>query len=243
MPALAAGGACPVTPVGLTLERLGAFQGAGPVRVNNLNDVVINELPIQDGWYGQKVFWAVDARESGPILVRVARIDGTGGIGLGTDNGPELVLSNNYGGGLVVGPTPSFPIERVFIDGVSFREPGCYFMQMDGPATTSTVVFRALGATVSAASADAVALANVSSTSPVTVTATTLTTYGAEAGGGLVVAADTPVWAVRLSGSFPAFSCGPYTATPHPCPSPATSALILVDARTGAFIQGRMPAP
>ena len=145
IPSLAADGACPVTPVGLTLSSLGDFQGSGPVRVNNLNDVVITELPVQDGWYGQKVFWAVDARESGPILVRVARIDGTGGIGLGTDNGTELVLSNSFGTDTVVGPAPSFPIERIFIDGVSFREPGCYVMQMDGPTTTSTVVFRARG--------------------------------------------------------------------------------------------------
>lgn len=144
IPALTAGGACPVTPVGLTLERLDAFQGAGPVRVNNLNEVPITELPLQNGWYGQKVFWAVDAREPGPILVRVARIGGSGGIGLGLDNTTELVLSNNFGGDTVVGPAPSFPIARIFIDGVSFREPGCYFMQMDGPATTSTVVFRAL---------------------------------------------------------------------------------------------------
>ncbi len=145
IPTLAPGGACPVTPVGLTLESLGAFQGTGPVRVNNLNDVPITELPLQNGWYGQKVFWAVDARESGPILVRVARLDGTGGIGLGTDNSAQLILSNSFGSDRVVGPAPSFPIERIFIDGVSFREPGCYFMQMDGPLTTSTIVFRARG--------------------------------------------------------------------------------------------------
>jgi hypothetical protein len=243
IPSLAADGSCPVTPVGLTLESLGAFQGTGPVRVNHLNDVVVNDLPLQNGWYGQKAFWAVDVRESGPILVRVARIGGTGGIGLGRDNGPELVLSYSFGSDPIVGSAPSFPIERIFLDGVSFRAPGCYVMQMDGSATTSTVVFRALGATVSSAAADAVALANVSSIGPVSVTATTLSTYGAQAGGGSFVAPETLVWAVRLSGSFAGFSCGPRTATPHPCPSPATSALILVDANSGAFIEGRLPAP
>jgi len=148
-PLLAADGACPVTPVGLTLLSLGTFQGSDPVRVNNLDGVVVTDLPFQDGWYEQKVFWAVDARESGPILVRVARLDGTGGIGLGTDNTTELVLSNSFGGDTVVGPAPSDPIKRIFIDGVSFRQPGCYFMQMDGSATTSTVVFGALAAPVS----------------------------------------------------------------------------------------------
>jgi hypothetical protein len=147
IPALAADGACPVTPVGLTLTGgLGAFQGTGPVRVDNLDGVTINDLPLHDGWYGQKVFWAVDAREPGPILVRVARLDGQGGIGLGPSLGSELVLSNDSIGLYPAdGTEPPFPLKRIFVDGVSFREPGCYFMQMDGPATTSTVVFRALG--------------------------------------------------------------------------------------------------
>lgn len=77
---------------------------------------------------------------------------------------------------------------------------------------------------------------------PVKVLSTRLSTYGAEAGGGLA-AADAPVWTVVLSGSFPPFSCGPMTAAPHPCPQPATSALILLDARTGAFFRGTIPAP
>lgn len=97
--------------------------------------------------------------------------------------------------------------------------------------------------TVSADSASATAIAESGSTIPVNVLSTRLSTYGAEAGGGLMVDASTPVWAVRLSGSFQPPSCGPVTASPHPCPAPATSALILIDARTGAFIQARMPAP
>jgi hypothetical protein len=147
VPALAAGGACPVTPVGLTLSGgLDSFQGTGPVRVDNLNDVAIDSLPLQAGWRSQKVFWAVDSREAGPILVRVARIDGEGGIGLGSSFASELLLSNvSVPLYPAVGTEPAFPLERIFVDSVSFREPGCYFMQMDGPATTSTVVFRALG--------------------------------------------------------------------------------------------------
>jgi hypothetical protein len=161
VPTLAADGRCPVTPVGLTLSGgLGAFQGSGPVRVDNLNDVPINELPLQAGWRSQKVFWAVDARESGPILVRVARLDGQGGIGLGPSFASALLLSTEsiplYP---AVGSEPPFALERVFVDAVSFREPGCYFMQMDGPATTSSIVFRALGSPASSPipSADALA--------------------------------------------------------------------------------------
>jgi len=96
---------------------------------------------------------------------------------------------------------------------------------------------------VSAQAAVSTAVGQVSSAIPVTVISTKLSTYGAEAGGGSFVDADTPVWAVLLSGSFGFPSCGPPTATPHPCPAPATSELVLIDARTGAFIEGLMPAP
>ena len=78
----------------------------------------------------------------------------------------------------------------------------------------------------------------------VTVVSVELSTYGAKANGGAVTDPNTLVWAVRLSGTFAPPSCGGYTPTPHPCPSsPATSELILIDARTGAFIQGEVPAP
>ena len=70
-----------------------------------------------------------------------------------------------------------------------------------------------------------------------------LTTYGSRANGGAALDPNTAVWAVRLAGTFPPVSCGPATATPHPCPAPATSELILIDATTGAFIQGQVPAP
>ena len=98
--------------------------------------------------------------------------------------------------------------------------------------------------TISAETAGATAIMQAGSTTPVKVLSAKLSTYeAANAGGGSIVDASTPVWAVRLSGTFQPPSCGPMTATPHPCPSPATSALILIDARTGAFIQGVMPAP
>ena len=96
---------------------------------------------------------------------------------------------------------------------------------------------------ISAEGASATAIAQAGSTIPAKVLSTRLSTYGAVAGGGMVIDASTTVWAVRLSGSFEPPSCGPVTSIPHPCPSPATTALILIDATTGAFIQGMMPAP
>jgi len=96
---------------------------------------------------------------------------------------------------------------------------------------------------VPAQAAASIAIGQVSSTIPVTVVSTKLSTYGVEAVMGSLADANAPVWAVLLSGSFGFPSCGPATATPHPCPSPATSELVLIDARTGAFIEGLMPAP
>lgn len=105
--------------------------------------------------------------------------------------------------------------------------------------TVSAVPSESL-ALISAAAAEEAAVAQ--SGPGVTLVSARLSKYGAEAGGGLVVAADTPVWAVLLSGSFP-FSCGPYAPAPHSCPPPATTELVLIDARTGAFIEGEVPAP
>jgi len=75
----------------------------------------------------------------------------------------------------------------------------------------------------------------------VRVVSATLTLYGAASPNGGVRPASTAVWAVLLTGTFRYPSCGPYTATPHPCPSPASTALILVDAQSGEFVEGQIP--
>jgi hypothetical protein len=87
--------------------------------------------------------------------------------------------------------------------------------------------------TISAETAARAAVAAAGSSVPPTVVSAELSTY---------VAADTPVWAVRVAGTFP-LSCGPARASPGPCPPPATTKLILIDARSGMFIQGMTPAP
>jgi hypothetical protein len=62
------------------------------------------------------------------------------------------------------------------------------------------------------------------------------------AGSSLAAPLDEWVWAFIVRGSFPAASCGGYTATPHPCPAPATTMLVLLDARTGEFVLAVSPA-
>lgn len=72
---------------------------------------------------------------------------------------------------------------------------------------------------------------------------TRLSTYGDVTGSGAAVDANTPVWVVLMTGTFPASACGTPSATPHPCPSPATTAQVLIDARTGVFVRADVPAP
>lgn len=78
------------------------------------------------------------------------------------------------------------------------------------------------------------------------VTATRRSTFGAEAPMSQFAATGTEVWAVSLSGTFYPGSCGPAPmppATPGPCPPAQTTALVLIDAATGAFIMASVPDP
>ncbi|HEX7949753.1 MAG TPA: hypothetical protein VF494_05345 [Candidatus Limnocylindrales bacterium] len=90
--------------------------------------------------------------------------------------------------------------------------------------------------------AEAAAIAQADGTN-VHVVSTRLSSYGAVAGSGAAVDANTPVWVVVLSGTFPVAACGTPSPTSHPCTSTATSAQVLIDARTGAFIRSDLPAP
>ena len=56
------------------------------------------------------------------------------------------------------------------------------------------------------------------------------------------VSPDTWVWVFTARGTFSFASCGGRTASPYPCPSPAATARVIVDFRTGAFIEADVPA-
>jgi len=95
---------------------------------------------------------------------------------------------------------------------------------------------------ISAEAAGRMAIAQTGSDSAKVVSVRS-STYGAEAHGGAAVDPSTPVWAVLLSGSFAAMACGTPAPSPQACGGSPTSALVLIDARTGAFIQAMTPAP
>ncbi len=87
------------------------------------------------------------------------------------------------------------------------------------------------------------ALAQFTSSEPVTVLSVRLTTIGAAMQGTGAPDKNAPAWAVRLSGSF--FNgqvCGPTAMIPPQCPAHTTTALVLIDARTGET-WGQTPAP
>jgi hypothetical protein len=92
-------------------------------------------------------------------------------------------------------------------------------------------------ASLSAAAAGAVAVAQVGGGQDIKVVSTRLSTYGAEAHGGAAVDPSTQVWAVMLSGTFGQLACGTPAPSPLACGGTATTALVLIDARTGAFIR------
>ena len=59
-----------------------------------------------------------------------------------------------------------------------------------------------------------------------------------------ISAGDRHVWAVAFAGSFTG-SCGPAPVTPDAravCPKPATTMLVIIDERSGVFIEGMTPA-
>ena len=56
------------------------------------------------------------------------------------------------------------------------------------------------------------------------------------------ISPDTWVWVFTARGTFSFASCGGRTASPYPCPSPAATARVIVDFRTGAFIEASVPA-
>jgi hypothetical protein len=96
---------------------------------------------------------------------------------------------------------------------------------------------------ISAEAARATATREAGSTIPAVVLSTRLSTYGTEAMGGTVVEAGTPVWVVLLSGSFPTRECGRITVAPSPCLAASATAVVLIDALTGRFVQEETPGP
>jgi len=122
--------------------------GVGPVYLSG-----------QDSWYafGQAAILMVDARYSGPLLVRTFQLggDGKSAVALAdfppTDNanvadkerqhGVNLIpAAHPAGGGLYLGPVAPSSFWRAWIGDLATDGPGCFGLQVDGDVFTEFIV-------------------------------------------------------------------------------------------------------
>jgi hypothetical protein len=149
-PPIPSGAACPVTTeVQSPDPELGPLLGTGPARAAGLGAGAVLEYVSPTAgatwrdrsWGGQKVLWAVDPAELGPVLIRGRRLDGPGEVAFEDPAQPELHLNTSsyegQGGGWRDNPSYT-----------RLKAPGCYVYQVDTSAGTWSVVFTAQGPVV-----------------------------------------------------------------------------------------------
>lgn len=151
---IAAGSACPVSPSHTFPAGQGfsdAYDGIGdgPFVMTGDGKVGVNfTVPDNDaysgtGWPGTKAIWRISDAYAGPILVRGARLDGTG-----------MVQFDRYDTGLVgAAGTVGTPFPTLgyitsagigassYPDAIRVQSPGCYGLQVDGTDFTETITF------------------------------------------------------------------------------------------------------
>jgi hypothetical protein len=118
----------------------GIALGSGTVRVIVASEgdlsrrVAVLNRPTPDGWLTLKTLWFSVPTYTGPFVVRVARLDGQGQMGLGE---PRIE------GPLVVPPGPTLNGSdgyRTSPGSLWVKTPGCYGWQVDGLTFSETVV-------------------------------------------------------------------------------------------------------
>lgn len=148
LPTVPAGGACPVS--GATTRSPAAQEadarglGTGPLYPivfytgEDANLRLRQQTPGPDALYELKVVWASTGAYQGPVVVRVARLDGAGRgvVRLFYDQGAS------HGDAVVFDLTGS---PRDFPSGTSVSGPGCYAYQIDGLNLWEVIVFRVVG--------------------------------------------------------------------------------------------------
>jgi hypothetical protein len=153
LPKLAPGEACPVAAVDSSLDWSGTYGiapgvGQGPVYPVGLASGVLQIAPAKAfrsrSWGGQKILWFALPTYTGPVLIRGARIDGTGMVRFGQDPVPAKEL-------LISGPQTAIPGGITPQKDARYRPsmarvqgPGCYAFQVDGRTFSRTIVFRAV---------------------------------------------------------------------------------------------------
>jgi len=104
-------------------------------------------------WWALKTLWALSPSARAPFLVRVARLDGSGGVGVtgeGEDQGATDIGKLSEGVTLTVAAIHDKSLNVDDVDhwasypgGTYVRQPGCFAFQVDGPDYSYTLVFEA----------------------------------------------------------------------------------------------------
>jgi hypothetical protein len=142
LPALKSG-RCPVTSAELVAPGISQAQGQGPVYPVNAYPQLDFSLLARPGqvwypsqWSGQKTMWIARPKFTGRVLVRGHELGGINQVGFGPKRTPAAELH------LEIKGTRNWWTATTY---TRLRAPGCYAWQIDGPAFSRVVVFRAAG--------------------------------------------------------------------------------------------------
>jgi hypothetical protein len=141
LPALARGALCPVSQpdpaVDFSLYGVARGIGDGPAYPVGMASGALTFAPAANfgsrAWGGQKVLWVVLPSYLGPVLIRGARLDGSGDVRFDLGNVPPKEL-------LIPRATAD---SRQRASYTRLKAPGCYAYQIDGTTFSKVVVFRA----------------------------------------------------------------------------------------------------
>jgi hypothetical protein len=149
LPRLAAGDACPVSPIDRHVDWKtinifgGSGIGRGPVYpgLGASGGHFTTTKGDSDGpWFGGKLFWYAKPRYRGRVLIRGRRLDGPESLRFnGGRRSRELRIERNQTVSWDGQPPESRGVPSI----VRIRASGCYGVQIDGASFTRTVIFTA----------------------------------------------------------------------------------------------------
>lgn len=147
LPYIDAGGECPVTPVADELPGVVAqTYGVGPVyaTLGSWDGTVrTSDAVVSNGWFVSKVLWSVDSAYTGPVLVRGRQLDGGGALLFAADDpSPYRQLVELS---LPAGEPTRDQAARFVASGLTYAQPGCYGVQVDGIGFSDSIVFLVTG--------------------------------------------------------------------------------------------------
>jgi hypothetical protein len=159
LPWVAPGMPCPVSaaktyPKGEGFSGPYPAIGAGPFTLTGNGTVEVDFTPAANdsfagtGWPGMKVIWRLGAEYTGPVLLRGARLDGTGELRFGSYTG-AVDQPAGVGGSpqseayaeLAYASEGSPPTALTYPSDIRVQRPGCYGLQVDGTSFSEVITF------------------------------------------------------------------------------------------------------